>query len=282
MVLRAYAKINLGLRILGKRKDGFHDIETIFHRIDLFDELTLEASDHSISITSAGRTVPLDENNLCWKAVELLRNEVGTTRGANLHLKKRIPVGAGLGGGSSDAAAILTALPSLWQLSIDTSTLARVALAIGSDVSFFLHNRSAYAVGRGEQLSFVKISFPYWIVVVTPNIHVSTRWAYSQVPDENAAGRRAGTFYDGGTCSVAAVSILMENDFEEAVFAAYPEIGSLKRDLLAGGAAYALLSGSGSSVFGLFDDEADARLAEKLFRTNCFVSVTPPNFTPTL
>jgi len=282
MVLKAYAKINLGLRVLRKREDGFHDIETIFHRINLFDELAVEPSDSVISISSNKETLPTNENNLCWKAVELLRTEVGTTRGAAMHIKKNIPIGSGLGGGSSDAAAVLTALPSLWNIPIDASTLAGVALDLGSDVPFFLHNRSAYAESRGERLSFVRLSLPYFVLVVTPSINISTAWAYGELPKRREPIITGSKFYDGATCTVANISALMENDFETVVFHSYPEVARLKQELLSHGATFALLSGSGSSVFGLFTDENNARQAEKFFRSDYFVSVTPPNFTPSL
>ncbi len=282
MVLKAYAKINLGLRVLKKREDGFHDIETIFHRINLFDELTIEPSETSISITSNNQTLPTDEKNLCWKAVELLRTEVGTTRGAAVYLNKKIPLGSGLGGGSSDAAAVLTTLPALWNIPIDASTLASVALNIGSDIPYFLHNKSAYAEGRGERLNFVRVSLPYSVLVVTPNIHVSTAWAYSELSKERRLMPRRTKFYDGATCTVAAIPSLMENDFEPVVFDAHPEIAELKQEILSHGAVYALLSGSGSSVFGLFNDENNARKAGDFFRPTYFVSITPPNFIPAL
>ncbi|MGA9406024.1 MAG: 4-(cytidine 5'-diphospho)-2-C-methyl-D-erythritol kinase [Bacteroidota bacterium] len=282
MIHKAYAKINLGLRVLRKREDGFHDIETIFHRINVFDELALEPSDAVISISCDNQRIPTDENNLCWKAVELLRSEIGTTRGASVHIKKKIPIGAGLGGGSSDAATVLIALPSLWNISIDAATLADIALNIGSDVPFFLHNKSAYAVGRGERLSFVKLSLPYFVLVVTPGIHISTAWAYGELSKHRAPSAERNTLYDGATCTVAGISSLMENDFEAVVFRAHPEIARLKQELLSHGAAFALLSGSGSSVFGLFKDETNARQAEKFFRPRYFVSLTPPNFMPLL
>jgi 4-diphosphocytidyl-2-C-methyl-D-erythritol kinase len=282
MVLKAYAKINLGLRVLEKRKDGFHDIETIFHRINLFDELTIEPSETFISITSNNQTLPLDETNLCWKAVELLRTEVGATQGAAIYLKKNIPIGSGLGGGSSDAAAVLTALSSLWNIPIDASTLANVALNIGSDVPYFLHNKSAYAEGRGEQLNFVRLTLPYSILVVTPNIHISTAWAYGELSKKRREKPRRPALYDGATCTVAAISSLMENDFESIVFDAHPEIAVLKQEILSHGAAHALLSGSGSSVFGLFNDESNARKAGDFFQPAYFVSTTPPNFIPSL
>ena len=199
MILKAYAKINLGLRVLRKREDGFHDIETIFHRVNLFDELTVEPSDSAISISCDNQTLPVDENNLCWKAIELLRTEIGTSQGASVHLKKNIPIGSGLGGGSSDAAAVLTALPSLWKIPVDASTLAGIALNIGSDVPFFLHNRSAYAEGRGELLRFVKFTLPHSVLVVTPSIHVSTAWAYEELSKHMRAYSQRKQFYDGAT-----------------------------------------------------------------------------------
>ena len=282
MVLKAYAKINLGLRILRKRDDGFHDIETIFYRINLFDELTIEPSENSISISSDNQTLPTNEDNLCWKAVELLRTEIGTTRGAAIRLKKNIPIGSGLGGGSSDAAAVIAALPALWNIPVDASTLAGVALNIGSDVPYFLHDRSAYAEGRGERLNFVRLSLPYSVLVVTPNIHVSTAWAYGELSKQRQDKPRSTKFYDGATCTVAAIPSLMENDFEPIVFDTHPEIAALKQEILSHGAVYALLSGSGSSVFGLFNNEGNARKAGEFFKPTYFISITPPNFIPSL
>jgi 4-diphosphocytidyl-2-C-methyl-D-erythritol kinase len=282
MNVKAHAKINLGLRVLRKREDGFHDIETIFHRINLFDELAITPSQHAISISSDNPLIPTDENNLCWKAVELLRTEVGTELGASIHLKKNIPIGAGLGGGSSDAAAVLTSLPKVWNVNVEPSTLAATAVQIGSDVPFFLHNRSAYAEGRGERLTFVKLSIPYWIVLITPDTHISTAWAYRELSARKKLDVHAERLYDGATCRVAGIATLMTNDFEDVVFEAYPKIADTKRRLRASGAAYALMSGSGSSVYGLFDDETDARRAMEVFRSDNFVSLTQPNFIPSL
>ena len=282
MDVKAHAKINLGLRVLRKREDGFHDIETIFHRIDLFDELAISPSKQSISISSDSSMIPTDENNLCWKAVELLRAEVGTNLGVSIHLKKNIPIGAGLGGGSSDAAAVLASLPKVWEVNVDPSTLAATALHVGSDVPFFLHNKSAYAEGRGDRLTFVKLSMPYWIVLVTPNLHISTAWAYRELSARKKLNVHSERLYDGATCKVAGIATLMTNDFEDVVFEAYPRIADIKRRLRASGAAYALMSGSGSSVYGLFDDETEARRAIDGFRPDNFVSLTQPNFIPSL
>jgi 4-diphosphocytidyl-2-C-methyl-D-erythritol kinase len=280
MVITAYAKINLGLRVLGKREDGFHDIETIFHRIDLHDELNIEPTESLISVSSDNTAIPTNEKNLCWKAIELLRTEISTTRGAAVHIKKNIPIGSGLGGGSSDAAAVLSALPALWNIPVDASTLAAVALNVGSDVPYFLHNKSAFAEGRGERLQFVKISLPYSIVVVTPNVHISTAWAYGELSRQKRETSHRTKFYDGATCTVASLPTLMENDFEGVVLKAYPEIADVKRELVSHGARHALLSGSGSSVFGLFNNNDNVRRAADFFTFKHFVSITAPNFIP--
>lgn len=280
MNVKAFAKINLGLRVLRKREDGFHDIETIFHRINLFDELTILPSSHTLSISCNDQTIPTDEKNFCYEAVELLRTEIGTAQGASIQLKKNIPVGAGLGGGSSDAAAVLKALPLLWNVHVDPSTLGALALQIGSDVPFFLHNRSAYAEGRGERLIFLKLSIPYWIVLVSPNTCISTAWAYRELSTRKKFEVHAEMLYDGATCKVAGIATLMTNDFEDVVFAAHPEIAELKRKLRLSGAAYALMTGSGSSIYGLFENESSARRAMEVFRPDYFVSLTEPNFIP--
>ena len=170
----------------------------------------------------------------------------------------------------------------MWNISVDASTLARIALSIGSDVPYFLHNKSAYAEGRGERLNFVRLSLPYSVLVVTPNIHVSTAWAYGELSKQHREKPRSTKFYDGATCTLAAIPSLMENDFEPVVFNAHPEIAAVKQEILSRGAGYALLSGSGSSVFGLFNDESNARKAGDFFRPAYFVSVTPSNFIPSL
>ena len=183
MTAKSYAKINLGLHVVGKRSDGFHNIETIFHRINLFDELNIENSD-DISISCSNPSIPTDGNNLCWKAVESLRKSLGVNNGAHITIKKNIPVGAGLGGGSSNAAAILMELPKMWNMSIEQSLLENLALQLGSDVPFFLLNSSAYAEGRGEVLQKIDLTIPYWIVLINPNIHISTPWAYHRLGEK--------------------------------------------------------------------------------------------------
>ncbi len=280
MIAKAYAKINLGLHIVGKRPDGFHDIETIFHRIDLFDVINIEKSE-DISIVSTDPTIPTDSGNLCWKAAELLRKESGTAFGARIAIEKNIPVGAGLGGGSSDAAAVLTALNAMWGLSMSEDVLRRIALQLGSDVPFFLDNSSAYGEGRGERLTPLELNLPYWIVLVNPNIHVSTPWAYTRLSEE-----RNGTFphrprlIDRIGKDVVAGVLRAENDFEGIVFSEHPKIGSIKQQLNELGAVLSLMSGSGSTMFGLFDDKVSTMKAFQFFSKEYFVHLTEPYFIP--
>jgi 4-diphosphocytidyl-2-C-methyl-D-erythritol kinase len=283
MKIRAYAKINLGLRVVGKRSDRFHNIETIFHRVNLFDELTLLPSP-AISLSLTRDDIPNDYRNLCWKAVELLQKETRTSSGVLLHIVKSIPVGAGLGGGSSDAAAVLCALPQLWNVSVSCSRLESLALQLGSDVPFFLHEGSAYATGRGEILHYRTLKIPYWIVLVTPNISINTSWAYRELSKEKTPLKQkrrsspAGQNLENREIDFNSLS----NDFERVVIPAYPRIGEIKTVLHEHGALAALMSGSGSSVFGLFEHETEARQAAAAFKSEDHVSITEPNFIPTL
>jgi 4-diphosphocytidyl-2-C-methyl-D-erythritol kinase len=281
IMYKAYAKINLGLRIVGKRIDGFHDLETIFHRINLFDEILLNPTQKDIFLSCSNSTIPADKNNLCWKAVHLLQNELGTSLGAEIVLKKNIPVGAGLGGGSSDAATVLRELPKLWGTEISNEDLHRLALQLGSDVPYFLLNSTAYAEGRGEKLTPIDFRLPSWIVLVNPNIHVSTPWAYNQLSTYrgdsfpirdrmwNQIGQDSTDF-----------SLILQNDFEEIVIKKHSAIGKIKNHLLENGAQYAVMSGSGSSVFGLFEQQEHAQLAYNYFKQKYFVHLTEPNFSP--
>ena len=229
MDIKAYAKINLALHVVGIRPDGFHDIETIFHRIALYDEIRIHRSD-DISITCSHPAVPLDRKNLCWQAVELMRIETKTSAGASITITKNIPIGAGLGGGSSDAAAVLQHLPSLWNIRVSDVTLKKMAPQLGSDVPYFLDRFSAYAEGRGEILSYFPLRIPYWIVVVTPALHVSTAWAYKAL-----SGSRTGMFPARPSIGKKPESEIVRtissftNDFEEVVFQQHPALMELMR-----------------------------------------------------
>ena len=277
---RAYAKINLGLAVLRRREDGYHDIETVFHRINLFDRLTFELAD-AISVKSSSDEIPPEKGNLCFEAATLLREHCGLARGVAITLEKCIPVGAGLGGGSSDAASTLLALRDLWSIHIDDVALSVLALRLGSDVPYFLKDGSALAHGRGEVLEHFSLRLPYAILVCNPGIHVATKWAYGKVVPH--ADQQRPAFKDlilSNLESPERLSGLLTNDFEPPVFQEFPVIGNLKQRLLQEGASLALMSGSGSTVFGLFrKEETAAALGERLSKNGYVVSLTAPMFT---
>jgi 4-diphosphocytidyl-2-C-methyl-D-erythritol kinase len=281
MKIRAYAKINLGLYVLGKRPDGYHSIETVFRLVDLCDEIEIVQIDQGTQFTTNAVELQDDHSNLCVRAANLLRDLTGIHVGVEINLTKRIPIGAGLGGGSSDAAAVLKGLTKLWALDISREELQTVSASLGSDVPFFFTSQTASATGRGEVLESFDLKIPYTILLVTPNIHVSTSWAYSHL------WLRVGTkrpdlrqVLEENLNDPERLREYLVNDFEETVFEQYPEISSIKQRLLSEGASFALMSGSGSSVFGLFTDSSRAKNLAKQLAGTYAVSVTDPEFNP--
>jgi 4-diphosphocytidyl-2-C-methyl-D-erythritol kinase len=284
VTIRAYAKINVGLHVLRKRQDGFHDIETIFHRINLFDEIIFEPSP-TISLSSNQHNLPTDDTNLCIRAAGLLQRAFKKHNGVHITLKKNIPIGAGLGGGSSDAAAVLTALPVWWNESPEAIDHRTLALELGSDVPYFLQRGTAYATGRGEILQYFKLDLPYWIVVVYPNLHISTSWAYQNVEIKNALTSnvkpQTSNLKDTLLEHLSNPRMLMNllhNDFEPLVLRTYPDVAKIKKALYDSGAVFAQLSGSGSSVYGFFNSEKYAKDIAETLRQQCQVFITPPHF----
>lgn len=246
------AKINLGLRVTKKREDGYHDLQTIFYPIPLKDalEFIAEPSASSNSFTQTGFPVPGETgNNLCLKAYALIKQIHPEIPFLNIHLHKTIPMGAGMGGGSSDAAFMLRMLNDNFDLKLEEKQLAELALKLGSDCPFFLLNQPAFAEGRGEKLKPVELDLSaYKILIVNPGIHIPTAWAFSQLkpnlPDTSL--EQIIKF------PVSAWKGLLTNDFEEPVFKTYPEIAAIKQTLYMAGALYASMTGSGSTVFGIF------------------------------
>jgi len=276
---RTYAKINLGLLILDKRPDGYHNIETVFHRINMFDEIEFKPSS-AINVISSDPDAPSGEENICYNAAKRVQEHLNVGKGVEISIRKSIPVGAGLGGGSSDAGVVLQELPKYWERRVDDSTLRKIALKLGSDVPYFLGTGSALAKGRGEILEYFKLDIPFTILLCTPNIHVSTAWAYQNV--RPSKGSRPidlkGVLLEGLKKPLHLVNGL-RNDFEPVVFREYPEIMRVKEAMMRGGAEFALMSGSGSSVFGFFSrvdyvHEVDRILQSKGYQT----WATPPHF----
>ncbi|MEX2116053.1 MAG: 4-(cytidine 5'-diphospho)-2-C-methyl-D-erythritol kinase [Bacteroidota bacterium] len=283
MTTRAYGKINLGLRILRKRSDGYHDIETVFHQIDVFDELSFRLHESDVLLTSTDPQLPVNNTNLCVKAAHLLRDLTGVQEGVEITLKKNIPMGAGLGGGSADAAATLLTLTRLWNLELNSKELHTLAANLGSDVPFFLVGNTAYATSRGEQLEPMILRFPYWIVLVTLPVHVSTAWAYKMLRRDDHPVPPAGfkSVLLEHALDHQLLSRTLTNDFEQVVFEGHPELREIKEAMINEGADVALLSGSGSSVFALTKSEAIAGRLASRFDQAGRVFLTKPFFSTT-
>jgi 4-diphosphocytidyl-2-C-methyl-D-erythritol kinase len=280
MILHAYAKINIGLHVLAKRPDGFHDLETVFSEINMFDEINLESSERT-AMTADSILVPIDSSNLCLAAAQLLQKDQHIQRRVLIHLKKNIPISAGLGGGSSDAAAVLRGLNKLWELDLSDDQLRNLATQLGSDVPFFIEGGTAYATGRGVILEHFALKIPYYIVVVTPPIRVSTTWAYKNLK-LHREGKVTG-LRDTLTKKIKnpkQLRLSVQNDFESSIFAVYPEIQKTKEKLQEAGSIFSLMSGSGSSVFGFFENEQTAQNVISSFPKNYHTSLTAPAFIP--
>ena len=254
--LRAHAKINLYLRVLGKRQDGFHDIESVLQSVSLHDTLTLEDGGDGIELRVDPPTVPADPTNLVWRAWAALRPSSGKAAGVRIGLEKRIPAGSGLGGGSSDAAATLAGLNRLWGLGISESDLRPLAASLGSDVPFFLTGGTALVSGRGTEVHPLPDRLDYLLLLVLPGLPVPTREIYAQVqepltpPPKTASMARFGPALTGEIEAWVRVG----NDLEPYAHKLCPAIGEIKARLQRAGAAVAAMSGSGSAVFGVFRD----------------------------
>ena len=277
-VFRAYAKINLGLYVVEKRPDGFHNILTVFHRIDLHDTISFSPSS-DVNVESTDPAAPGGVSNLCHRAAEALREHTGVSHGVRITLEKRIPVGAGLGGGSSDAATVLLHLPQFWGIEIDSFSLHILALELGSDVPYFLGAGSAMGRGRGEILEYFPLEIPFAILLCNPNIHIATGWAFSCITPGPPMAEDLRRVLTDGMHDPGLLRATLSNDFEPAVFSAHPAIGELKQEMLKGGAVYAAMSGSGSSVFGFFPTMDQAETLAGILRAKGLRSfVTPPLF----
>ena len=263
------AKVNLYLEVLGRRPDGYHDIESVMQLVDLCDRVHLERAAAGISLTVGGGDVPADPTNLAYRAAALLGERVGLRDGVRIHLEKRIPIGGGLGGGSGNAAAVLAGVSRLFDLGQPPEALARLGAELGSDVAFFLSPGLALVTGRGERIRPLAPWPPRWLVVANPGISVSTAWAYREVSSKLTEGERRSTiqaFVIGGALPWPPTWAF--NRFEEAVLPQRPEIRQLKGLLEAGGAEPALMTGSGASVFGVTRDAASAEALARRVRAS--------------
>lgn len=257
MIVFPNCKINIGLQILSKRPDGYHDLETVFYPVPYHDVLEFVPSGN-FQFQTSGLSIEADpSSNLCVKAYNLLKQSFPNLPPVTMQLHKQIPMGAGLGGGSADGSYALKALNDHFKLGLSDEALIQLSLQLGSDCPFFIRNHPVIAHGRGELMEPVELDLStYTLVIINPGIHVSTAAAFKGiVPGEQGAG-----LADAIKAPVKAWKNSIRNDFETTVFAQYPEVAGIKDLLYHHGAIYASMSGSGSSVYGLFEQAPDLPL----------------------
>ena len=277
MNLRLYSssKVNVGLQILGRRSDGYHDIHTIFQELEFHDTITFVKEGEDLSLTSNVSWFPTDDSNTCVKAYFVMRERYSSINGVRIHVEKHIPAGGGLGGGSGNAATVIKGLNTLFDLGLTFSEMEAVALKVGADVPFFIRGGTQLGEETGENLTVL----PHFVVgvylLVIPEVSINTGWAYKSLKIGLKGKKQARNFADFLQKDPIPFEIF-ENDFERIVFPAHPEIGDIKQQLYSAGARYASLSGSGSTVFGIFDDEVSAREAESIFQHHYNTVLTFP------
>ncbi len=262
------AKINLGLHISGKRQDGFHELETLFQMVDLFDEVEVESTPGDIRVFCDHPEIPDGPENLAYRSAKILKDHCpGDYSGVTIKIKKRIPAGGGLGGGSGNAAGVLLALNLLWNLKLSRTQLMDFASQLGSDIPFFLFGACALGRGRGERLSHLQPSKKFNVILINPRFPISTPWVYSQLNLKLTKGENNISILQKffSQSDISNVGAHLTNDLEPVVIKRFPEIQHIKNRLSALGSRGSLLSGSGSTVFGIFDDPQMAEAAyEKL------------------
>lgn len=260
ITVRCFAKINLFLDVIRRRDDGFHDIETVFQPVTLHDTISIERTPGGISLTGDDEDIEWDSSNLCWKAAALLLGEGSGSRGVSIDVRKKIPAGAGLGGGSSDAAGVLAGINELFDLGMEGPRLMEMGLEIGSDVPFFLFGSPAIGRGRGEILEKIEGLSRGTILIIKPDINVSTRWAYQNpnlILTRSVGGHKLNCLL-GGLKEFPDVALETCNSFQEVVAGEYPEISQILVLLEREGARLSSMSGSGSACFALYEDDTTA------------------------
>lgn len=268
------AKINLGLNVVRKRDDGYHDLETIFIPLLLSDKITFSKSDKLTFRTDSDLLNEL-KDNLILKAIRLLEDRSNKTILLDILVEKIIPIGGGLGGGSSNAAITLKTVNKMFKLGLDYNNLSKLALELGSDVPYFLNPVPTYAESRGEILYKLNLEIPYPILVVNPGIKIDTSWAFKKIKPAKLI-RDLRDIFKEGLPDFNNLKTYVKNDFEEVVFKEFPEIKQIKEELYNQGAQFALMSGTGSTVYGIFSNLQKAFWAEEYFKQNYFTFLNNP------
>lgn len=260
LVILAPAKINLTLDVKGKRPDGYHELETIMHQISLADVVRLRRRPKGIKVVTDSSLIPVDENNLAWRAAAEFFDVIGNRGGASIYIEKRIPVGAGLAGGSTDAAAVIKGLNTMYECNLEKNEILEIGARIGSDVPFCIQGGTVLARGRGEQMTPLHLARPLSLVLVYPGFSVSTREVYQGLADREILvrpdNRGVGEGLERGQLELVCRG--MANVLETVTIDWHPEIADIKQRMMGTGAVKALMSGSGPTVFGVFRSQEAA------------------------
>jgi 4-diphosphocytidyl-2-C-methyl-D-erythritol kinase len=265
--LRSFAKINLGLEVLGQREDGYHELRTLFQTVDLADDVVLRPLARRVKVLCDHPLVPRDGTNLAARAAELVRGYAGVKQGIEIEIRKRIPVGGGLGGGSSNAAAVLMGLDRLWRLGLGPDGLHRLARRLGADVPYFLLGGTALGLARGDEVYPLARQLRSHVVLVDPGIHVSTAKVFARLDTRLTPREKSNSifYFVSRELEGSGAFRFLHNDLEEAALEEAPALreqaGRIRAVLLREGASLAALSGSGSCYFGLFEGARPARRA---------------------
>jgi 4-diphosphocytidyl-2-C-methyl-D-erythritol kinase len=252
------AKINLHLEVLEKRPDGYHEIQTLLQRVDLCDEMEIHPGGQGIRLIPEGETVPPGMENLACRAAWIFCRETGIPEDLEIRIRKRIPVAAGLGGGSSNAAAVLAALNDLFRTGLESDALMGLGARLGADIPFFIFQRPALARGKGERLSAVSMPEGLGFLLLVPPFRISTPWSYETFDRFTGGKRKTGTPLRASYSTLPDLLAVLKNDLEIPALSRYPEIGRMKEELLRQGARGVLMSGSGPVTFGLFPSKEEA------------------------
>jgi len=267
LICPSYSKVNIGLKVLSQRDDGYHNIYTIFQELNFGDSIDIEKRDHGFKIIANVDWVPTNKSNICYKAYTEIKKEFSEVKGIHIKIDKKIPIGSGLGGGSANAAALLKGIKNIYKLEVTESKLEEIGSEVGADVPFFIRGKTQLGEGIGDKLTQLPKAIIGTYLLVIPKISIRTEWAYSVIKNRLNNQNKNAKFSSFSNEDYSSLQIF-ENDFEQIVIPAYPEIGAIKSKLLNLGARFASLSGSGSTVYGVYDDEASAKEAELLFHTS--------------
>ncbi len=258
------AKVNLHLRVLRKREDGYHDIATLMQMISLYDEMVFSPADHGITVKCPGSTLPENENNIAYRAAHALLSPSSCSPGIHITIKKKIPIAAGLGGGSSNAATTLMAINDLMELHHTTEELMKIGAGIGADVPFFIFGKTAWAFGIGDRLRSAEQIPSFWYVLINPGFEVSTKMIYENL--NLRLTKRAIKYKYPKIYTIDSLIKGLRNDLEKVTLVHHPTLQHLKNLLSQNGALGAIISGSGPTVAGIFTEEEEAAKADKALR----------------